>query len=117
MKKMVSVDEHSRIQVDDKQTKTQPLRIKIKMVTTNVNIVKQETTSGKDEMPEDGYFKLSGVWVTFSCGLHFLERSNVMFSFANLTFCCKCELPALNNDRTHDPLVLWQKNLFLTLKL
>ena len=73
MKKMVSVDEHSRIQVDDKQTKTQPLRIKIKMVTTNVNIVKQETTSGKDETPEEGYFKLSGVWVTFSWTLQCLS--------------------------------------------
>ena len=77
MKKMVSVDEHSRIQVDDKQTKTQPLRIKIELVTTNVNPVKQETTSGKDETPERGAFKLSGVWdplwVTFSCGYIFLN--------------------------------------------
>ena len=56
-----SVDEDSRIEVDDKLTKTQPLRIKIKLVTTNVNPVKQETTSGKDETPERGDFKLSGV--------------------------------------------------------
>ena len=56
-----SVDEDSRIEVDDKLTKTQPLRIKIKLVTTNVNPVKQETTFGKDETPERGDFKLSGV--------------------------------------------------------
>ena len=68
-----NVDEDSRIEVDDKQTKTQPLRIKIKLVTTNVNPVKQETTSGKDETPERGDFKLSGVWVTFSCGYIFLN--------------------------------------------
>ena len=68
-----SVDEDSRIEVDDKLTKTQPLRIKIKLVTPNVNPVKQETTSGKDETPERGDFKLSGVWVTFSCGYIFLN--------------------------------------------
>ena len=43
VKEMASVDEDSRIEVDDK---TQPLRIKIKLVNTNVNSVKQETTSG-----------------------------------------------------------------------
>ena len=68
-----SVDEDSRIEVNDKLTKTQPLRIKIKLVTTNVNPVKQETTFGKDETPERGDFKLSGVWVTFSCGYIFLN--------------------------------------------
>ena len=73
VKKMVSVDEHSRIQVDDKQTKTQPLRIKIKLVTPNVNPVKQETTSGKDETPEEGYYIF--VWVTFSRTL----QCNVFF--------------------------------------
>ena len=70
VKEMASVDEDSRIEVDDK---TQPLRIKIKLVTTNVNSVRQETTSGKDETPEEGDFKLSGVWVTFSCGYIFLN--------------------------------------------
>ena len=73
VKKIASVDEHSRIEVDDKLTKTQPLRIKIKLVTTNVNPVKQETTFGKDETPERGDFKLSGVWVTSSCGYIFLN--------------------------------------------
>ena len=68
-----SVDEDSRIEVDDKLTKTQPLRIKIKLVTTNVNSVRQETTSGKDETPEEDDFKLLGVWVTFSCGYIFLN--------------------------------------------
>ena len=70
---MVSVDEHSRIQVDDKQTKTQPLRIKIKLVNTNVNSVRQETTSGFDETSEEGDFKLSGLGVTFLRGYVFLN--------------------------------------------
>ena len=73
VKEMASVDEDSRIEVDDKLTKTQPLRIKIKLVNTNVNSVKQETTSGFDETPEEGDFKLLGVWVTFSCGYIFFN--------------------------------------------
>ena len=76
VKEMTSTDDDSRMEVDDKQSKTQPLRIKInlskkKLVTTNVNSVKQETTPGYIETPEEGAFKLSGVWITFSCGYIF----------------------------------------------
>ena len=69
-----SVDEDSRIEVDDKLTKTQPLRIKIKLVNTNVNSVKQETTSGKDETPERDILSFQ------ACGLHF--RVGYIFSNA-----------------------------------
>ena len=76
MKEMIGVKGDSRMEVDDQQSKTQPLKIKInlsrkKLVTTNVK--KQETTSGFDETPEEGDFKLLGVWVTFSCGYIFLN--------------------------------------------
>ena len=75
MKEMIGVKGDSRMEVDDKQSKTQPLKIKInlsrkKLVTTNV---KQETTSGFDETPEEDDFKLLGVWITFSCGYIFLN--------------------------------------------
>ena len=75
MKEMIGVKNDSRMEVDDQQSKTQPLKIKInlsrkKLVTTNV---KQETTSGFDETPEEGDFKLLGVWVTFSCGYIFFN--------------------------------------------
>lgn len=78
VKEMTSTDDDSRMEVDDKQSKTQPLRIKInlskkKLVTTNVNSVKQETTSGYIETPEEEAFKLSGVWITFSCGYIFFN--------------------------------------------
>ena len=75
MKEMIGVKNDSRMEVDDQQSKTQPLKIKInlsrkKLVTTNV---KQETTSGFDETPEEDDFKLLGVWVTFSCGYIFFN--------------------------------------------
>ena len=77
VKEMTSTDDDSRMEVDDKQSKTQPLRIKInlskKKLTTNVNSVKQETTPGYIETPEEGAFKLSGVWITFSCGYIFFN--------------------------------------------
>ena len=79
MKEMIGVKNDSRMEVDDQQSKTQPqLKIKInlsrkKLVTSNVNSVKQETTSGFDETPEEGDFKLLGVWVTFSCGYIFFN--------------------------------------------
>ena len=78
MKEMIGVTDDSRMEVDDQQSKTQPLKIKInlsrkKLVTKNVNSVKQETKSGFDETPEEDDFKLLGVWVTFSCGYIFLN--------------------------------------------
>ena len=78
MKEMIGVKDDPRMEVDDEQSKTQPLKIKInlsrkKLVTSNVNSVKQETTSGFDETREEGDFKLLGVWVTFSCGYIFFN--------------------------------------------
>ena len=78
MKEMIGVKGDSRMEVDDQQSKTQPLKIKInlsrkKLVTKNVNSVKQETKSGFDETPEEDDFKLLGVWVTFSCGYIFFN--------------------------------------------
>ena len=74
MKEMIGVKDDPRM--DDQQSKTQPLKIKINLSrkkSTNVNSVKQETTSGFDETPEEGDFKLLGVWVTFSCGYIFFN--------------------------------------------
>ena len=78
MKEMIGVKDDSRMEVDDQQSKTKPLKIKInlsrkKLVTSNVNSVKQETTSGFVETPEEDDFKLLGVWVTFSCGYIFFN--------------------------------------------